>query len=100
MQPDTVLRWHREMFRWYWRRKSKGGQKKTKIDAETINLIRQMAKENPLWGGERIQGELLKLGLKIHPSTVKNVLHLKSGKTSYVAIESLVWGLLELSGMD
>ena len=31
VQPDTVLRWHGEIFRWYWRRKSKGGQKKPKI---------------------------------------------------------------------
>ena len=62
---------HREIFRWYWRKKSEGGQKKPKIDADTINLIREIAKENPLWGGERIQGELLKLGIKISKRTVQ-----------------------------
>src|SRR5205823_12841581 len=24
VKPDTVLRWHRDLFRWLWRRKSKG----------------------------------------------------------------------------
>jgi putative transposase len=43
IQPDTLLRWHRELFRIYWRRKSQG---KPKISSETINLIRRMAVEN------------------------------------------------------
>ena len=59
VQPDTLLRWHRELFRFYWHRKSQG---RPKISFETINLIRRLAKENILWGAERIQGELLKLG--------------------------------------
>jgi putative transposase len=36
IQPDTLLRWHRELFQFYWRRKSQG---KPKISAETIALI-------------------------------------------------------------
>ena len=48
VQPDTVLRWYREMFRLYWRKKSVGGQCKPKIAPETIQLIKQMAKENQL----------------------------------------------------
>ena len=28
VQPDTLLRWHRELFRIYWRRKSKNNQHK------------------------------------------------------------------------
>jgi len=55
IQPDTLLRWHRELFRFYWKRKSQG---KPKISAETIGLIRKMAAENDLWGAERIRGEL------------------------------------------
>ena len=51
VQPDTLLRWHRELFRKYWRKKSQG---KPKISAETIALIEKMAKENQLWGAERI----------------------------------------------
>jgi putative transposase len=41
--PDTLLRRHRELFRFYWRRKSQGKPKKT---PETIALIQEMAKEN------------------------------------------------------
>ena len=43
IQPDTLLRWHRELFRFYWKRKSQG---QPKISAETIDLIRKMAIEN------------------------------------------------------
>ena len=68
VQPDTMLRWHRELFRLYWRRKSHG---QPKISSETINLIRRMAVENQLWGAERIRGELLKLGIEVSKRTVQ-----------------------------
>jgi len=51
VQPDTLLRWHRELFQFYWRKKSQG---KPKITAEMVVLIKKMAKENQLWGAERI----------------------------------------------
>ena len=50
IQPDTLLHWHRNLFRNYWRRKLQG---KPKIAAETIALIQKMAEENQLWGAER-----------------------------------------------
>ncbi len=68
VQPDTLLRWHREMFQFYWRRKSQG---KPKISPETIALIKKMAGENQLWGAERIRGELLKLGIEVSKRTVQ-----------------------------
>ena len=71
VQPDTLLRWHRELFRFYWRRKSKSKRNKPKIPPETIALIRKMAKENHLWGAERIRGELLKLGIKACKRTIQ-----------------------------
>jgi hypothetical protein len=71
VQPDTLLRWHRELFRCYWKRKSKTRTHKPKIAAETIALIRQMARENRLWGAERIRGELLKLGLHVCKRTIQ-----------------------------
>jgi len=49
VQPDTFLRWHRDLFRFYWRMKSKRKQNKPKIPPETIDLIRKMANENRLW---------------------------------------------------
>jgi hypothetical protein len=51
VRPDTLLRWHRELFGMYWRKKSQG---KSKISTETIALIQKMVKENRLWGAERI----------------------------------------------
>ena len=71
VQPDTLLRWHRDLFRWHWRRKSQG---QSKILPETIALIRTMAKENPMWGAERIRGELLKLGIEASKRTIQKYL--------------------------
>ncbi len=84
IQPDTLLRWHRDLFRHYWRCKSKSKQQKPRVAQETIDLIKQMAKQNPLWGAERIRGELLKLGITVSKRTVQR--HMpkilkKSGQT-------------------
>jgi putative transposase len=46
IQPETLLRWHRELFRLYWKHRSKASSHKPKVAAETIALIRQMAREN------------------------------------------------------
>jgi len=81
VQPDTLLRWHRELFQFYWRRKSQG---KPKITPETIALIQKMAKENQLWGAERIRGELLKLGIEVSKRTVQRYMpkEKKTGSSS------------------
>ncbi len=71
VQPDTLLQWHRELFRLYWKHKSKASSHKPKVAAETIALIRQMATNNRLWGAERIRGELLKLGLRVCKRTIQ-----------------------------
>ncbi len=72
IKPDTLLHWHRELFRFYWRQESKRGQNKPKISPGTIELIRKIAKENHLWGADRIRGELLKLdpGVQTHYSEI------------------------------
>ena len=41
------------------------------LPKETIELIRRMARENRLWGAERIRGELLKLGIRVSKRTVQ-----------------------------
>jgi len=68
VQPDTLLRWHRELFRKYWRWKSKG---KPKISSDTIGMIEKMAKENQLWGAELIRSELLKLGIDVSKQSIQ-----------------------------
>ncbi len=50
VQPETFLRWHRELFRLSWKRRSKVSSHKPKVAAETIALIREMATNNRLWG--------------------------------------------------
>ena len=71
VQPDTLLRWHRELFRLYWKHMSKATSRKPKVAEETIALIKEMAKNNRLWGAERIHGELLKLGLRVCKLTIQ-----------------------------
>jgi hypothetical protein len=70
VQPDTILRWHRSGFRAYWRWKSCSQPGRPRVSRELRDLIRQMSKENPLWGAPRIHGELLKLGFELVESTV------------------------------
>ena len=71
VQPDTLLGWHRHLFRWYWRQRSKAASRKPKIPDETIALIHTMALNNRLWGAERIRGELLKLGMHVSKRTIQ-----------------------------
>jgi hypothetical protein len=63
VRPETVLRWHRSGFRFYWRWKSRSRGGRPKVAIEIRNLIRRISEENPLWGTPRIHGELLKLVL-------------------------------------
>jgi len=71
VQPDTVARWHRQGFRYYWRWKSRQKRHgRPRVSKETRDLIRQMSTANPLWGAPRIHGELLKLGIDVGQTTV------------------------------
>ncbi len=70
VQPETVMRWHREGFRLYWRWKSHARGGRPQIPRDLRDLIREMSLANPLWGAPRIHGELLKLGIEIAQSTV------------------------------
>jgi len=57
VKPATVVQWHRQGFRLFWRWRSRSGR--PSADHEIRDLIRQMNAANPLWGTPRIQGELL-----------------------------------------
>jgi hypothetical protein len=70
VQPATILRWHRAGFKVFWRWKSQNRAGRPKIDRRLRDLIQRMSRENPLWGGSRIHGELLMLGFKVAQSTV------------------------------
>jgi len=60
MQPATVKEWHATAFRLYWRWKSKPGR--PAVSAEMQRLIRQLSKDNVLWGAEHIRETLMLLG--------------------------------------
>src|SRR5262249_51765287 len=74
--PDTILRWHRQLIAEKWdyshRRQRQPGRPATA--AEVVELVVKLARENPTWGYDRIQGALANLGHAISDSTVGNIL--------------------------
>jgi transposase InsO family protein len=74
VQPETVLKWHRELVRrkWTFRRRATGGR--PPLTAEVEALLLRLAAENPRWGYGRLQGELVKLGHAVGRSTVRDIL--------------------------
>ena len=74
IQPETLLRWHRELFKWVWKHKSQHTGGKLPVEADIVALIQEMARQNSLWGAERIRGELLKLGIHVSKSTIQKYL--------------------------
>jgi transposase InsO family protein len=82
IQPETLVRWHRAGFRYYWRWKSRPLGGRPQIGTDLRALIRQMSLENPLWGAPRIHGELLKLGFEVAQSTVAKYMVRRSGPPS------------------
>src|ERR1700726_807067 len=57
VQPKTMIRWHRAGWRLFWQWKWRPGR--PRIPVELRGLIRKLARENPIWGEERIASELL-----------------------------------------
>ena len=73
VNPETVIRWHRQGFKLYWRRKSKINRiGRPKIPREHIDFIRRMSMDNPIWGEDKIFEELnLKFGINHATSTIR-----------------------------
>ena len=71
VQPETLLKWHRQMFKLVWWRKSRPKMRKPRVALDAIALIRRIARANLLWGAQRIRGELLKLGINVSKRTVQ-----------------------------
>src|SRR5712691_10698976 len=71
--PQTLLRWHRELVRRKWAQPRRGPGRPP-VDDRVRQLVLRLAPENPRWGYPRIAGELLKLGMRVSPSTVRRLL--------------------------
>src|SRR6201988_3943739 len=82
IRPETLVRWHRAGFRFYWRWKSRPRGGRPQIDTELRALISRMSTENPLWGAPRIHGELLKLGFEVAQSSVAKYMVKRRGPPS------------------
>jgi hypothetical protein len=66
VDPDTVVRWHRQWLRRQWtRRSARGRPGRPRTNAAIRTLVMKIAAANPLWGAPRIHGEFGKLGIAV-----------------------------------
>jgi transposase InsO family protein len=74
--PDTLLRWHRMLIakKWDYSNRRNKNPGRPPVSDEVKRLVVQMARENPSWGYDKIQGALANLGHKISDQTVGNIL--------------------------
>ena len=78
VQPETLLRWHRDLLRRHWTYTHRPGR--PSIPVGTARLVVRLARENPTWGYRRIHGELVGMDIRLAPSSV--------------------WAILKRHGMD
>ena len=70
-----MIGWHRKGFGLFWTWKIRRGRLgRPEVPADVRSLIRTMSRDNPLWGGPRIHGELLKLGFAVGETSVSKYL--------------------------
>jgi putative transposase len=72
--PPTLLGWHRRLTAGAWTSPHRASGR-PQLDAEVQQLIIGLAKENPCWGDQRIQGELLRLGGQVSATAIGSTLH-------------------------
>ena len=73
VKPKTVIRWHRQGFKLYWRWKSRPKRcGRPTIPPEHIDYIRRMSGDNPSWGEDKVNEELrVKFGVSHSSSTIR-----------------------------
>ena len=70
--PATILEWQRRIVRRRWTYPNRPGR--PPLDEGTVDLICQLARENPCWGYLRIVGEMRKLGVVVSATAVRGAL--------------------------
>ena len=98
-EPETVLRWHRELVRkkCTYPNKNKGGRPPISKETEGLpeghrdGVILRLARENSRFGYGKIVGELLKLGFDVSEPTVRNVLFRHGIQPAPVRNGSIGW---------
>ena len=90
VQPETLLRWHRDLVRRRWTYPH--GRGRPAVARELRDLVLRLARENPTWGYRRIHGELCRLGYKdrIGASTVWTILQ-RAGVAPAPKRSALTW---------
>ena len=93
VQPDTILDWHRRLVAKKWTYPGGAHGNAEAMKSITKHVLR-MARENPTWGYDRLQGALKSLEHIVCPNTIKAILlrngiepaaHATSASTSTVA---------------
>jgi putative transposase len=101
VQPDTVIRWHRDWLRRRWTRRSQQRPHgRPPIDHQIRALVREMATANPLWGAPRIHGELRMLGVSVSERTVSRLLESRTVPPSQTWKTFLTNHLATAASMD
>ena len=72
--PDTIIRWHRKLIASKYDGSKARRPGRPRVMLEIRQLVVRFATENRLWGYERIEGELRKLGHRVARTTVANIL--------------------------
>jgi len=70
--PATLLRWHRDLVNRRWTQPHRAGRPATREPIRALAV--RLARENRGWGYRRVHGELHRLGYRVAPSTVWEIL--------------------------
>ena len=101
VQPDTVVRWHRQWLRRRWTQRSTHARPgRPSTTAAIRRLVAEMGAANPLWGAPRIHGELRKLGVDVSERTVSRLLRRRRRPPSQTSRTFLTNHVAALVSMD